>query len=120
MDDPRIWDFEKSLWTGGADRYRELVDDQCVMVLPTSPWVFSGAEAIEAVSDTPRWSEVTFSEQRVIRPEEGLIVIAYHARASRDGGEAYEAYCTSTLRRLAHEQWRVVSHQQTPPLAFRG
>ena len=120
MDDPRVWEFEKSLWTGGAERYRELVDDHCVMVLPESPWVFTGAQAIAAVSDTPRWSEVAFSLQQVMRPEEGLIVIGYHARATREGGESYEAYCTSTLRRLAHEQWRVVSHQQTPPLALRG
>jgi len=120
MDDQRIWDFEKSLWTGGAERYHELVDDHCLMVLPTNPWVFTGAQAIQAVSDTPRWSEVTFKQQQVTRPEEGLIIIAYHARATRDGSEAYEAYCTSTLRRLGHEQWRVVSHQQTPPMGLRA
>jgi hypothetical protein len=115
MDDDRVWSFEKSLWTGGADHYRELVDDECLMVLPQPPFVLSGAQAIEAVASTPRWSDVELSKGQIARPQEGLIVIAYHARASRDD-ETYEAHCTSTYRRLEHEVWRVVQHQQTPPL----
>ena len=62
---------------------------------------------------------MTLSEQQVARPEEGLIVVAYHAKAIRDD-EAYEAHCTSAYRRIAHDEWRVVQHQQTPPLAMRS
>jgi hypothetical protein len=113
--DNRVWSFEKSLWTCDADHYRELVDDECLMVLPQPPFVLSGAQAIEAVASTPRWSDIEISDERISRPQEGLIVIAYQARASRDG-ETYEAHCTSTYRRLEHEVWRVVQHQQTPPL----
>lgn len=115
MEDDRVWTFEKSLWTGDAENYRERVDDECLMVLPQPPFVMSGGEAIEAVADTPRWSEVAISDGRIARPQEGLIVIAYHAWAKRDG-ETYEARCTSTYRRLSPEVWRVVQHQQTPPL----
>lgn len=118
MDDDRIWRFEESLWTGDADRYRELIDDECVMVVPEKPFVFKAQAAIEAVADTPRWSSVSFSEQQVMRPQEGLITIAYKAEAKRDGGQGYVAYCTTTMRRLEHEVWRVVQHQQTlPPVA---
>ena len=117
MEDNRIWEFEESLWTGGADVYRELVDDECVMVLPEQPFVFKAQAAIDAVSSTPRWSKVSFSEQQVMRPQEGLIAIAYKADATRDG-EEYVAYCTTTMRRLEHDVWRVVQHQQTlPPVA---
>lgn len=115
MDDARIWEFEEGLWTGDADHYRESIDPACLMVLPRPPFVMSGEQAIDAVSDTPRWSSVELSARRVTRPQEGLIVVAYEARASRDGGETYVARCTSTYRRLAHEQWTVVQHQQTPP-----
>ncbi|KQP82918.1 MULTISPECIES: DUF4440 domain-containing protein [unclassified Methylobacterium] len=115
MDDARVWSFEESLWVGDADHYRELVDEECLMVLPQPPFVLGGAQAIEAVADTPRWSRVELSEGRISRPQEGLIVIAYHAKASRDD-ETYEANCTSTYRRLSPEVWRVVQHQQTPPL----
>jgi len=119
MDDDRVWTFEESLWTADAEHYRESIDDECLMVLPTPPFVHTGEQAIQAVTDTPRWSEVTISDKQVARPEEGLIVVAYHVRAKR-GDEAYDAHCTSTYRRLAHEQWRVVQHQQTPPLTSAG
>ena len=115
MDDDRVWSFEKSLWTCNADHYRELVDQECLMVLPQPPFVLGGTQAIEAVASTPRWAEIEILDKRISRPQEGLIVIAYQAKARRDG-ETYEAHCTSTYRRLEHEVWRVVQHQQTPPL----
>ncbi|WP_448659561.1 DUF4440 domain-containing protein [Sphingomonas sp. CJ99] len=118
MDDARIWSFEESLWTGDADHYRESIDAECVMVVPAEPHVMTGEQAIAAVSETPRWAQVTLSDRQVMRPQEGLIVIGYKAVASRGDGEAYTAWCTSTYRRLAHEEWRVVQHQQTvPPVA---
>ena len=116
MEDERIWAFEESLWTGDAANYREKIDDSCLMALPQPPFVYSGQQAVDAVSATPRWERVEFSEQAVIRPQEGLIVIAYRARASR-GDESYEAHCTTAMHRLEHEVWRVVQHGQTPPLA---
>jgi hypothetical protein len=115
VDDSRVWTFEESLWTADAEHYRESIDDECLMVLPHPPYVLSGGQAIDAVTDTPRWDSVTLSERQVARPQEGLIVVAYRAEASK-GDEHYAAYCTSTYRRLAHEEWRVVQHQQTPPL----
>jgi hypothetical protein len=114
MDDERVWAFEKSLWTGDADHYKHLIDTVCVMAIPTPPFVAQGVEAVEAVARTPRWEDVTFSEGHIVRPQEGLIVIAYRA-AAKGGGQSYEARCTSTYRRLEHDEWRVVQHQQTPP-----
>lgn len=116
MDDTRVWEFETGLWTGDADHYRQSVDDDCLMVLPAPPFVFDGEAAIKAVADTPRWDSVTLSDQRISRPQDGLIVVAYGVEAQRDGSEPYRAHCTSTYRRLSHEEWRVVQHQQTPPL----
>jgi hypothetical protein len=120
MDDDRLWGFEQSLWLEGEDNYREKVDPEVQMVLPSPPYVYSGTQAIEAVSATPVWDRAELTERRVSRPQEGLIVIAYHVRAEKEGDEAYEAHCTSTIRRLEHEVWRVVQHQQTPPLALTG
>lgn len=113
MEDARIWEFETSLWTGDAEHYRTLIDDECVMILPQQPHVMTGAHAIEAVAHTPRWSSADLSERTVVRPEEGLIVIGYHAEASKEDGESYKAWCSSTLRRLSHDEWRVVQHSQS-------
>ncbi len=114
MEDDRLWGFEQSLWLEGADNYREKVSDEVVMVLARPPYIFSGQEAIQAVIDTPVWDRAELSERHVARPQEGLIVIAYRVQAERDGHAGFEAHCTSTLRRLEHEVWRVVQHQQTP------
>ena len=114
MDDARVWSFEESLWTGDAEHYRASIDAECLMALPQPPFVLRGEQAISAVSDTPRWTKVALSERRVARPQEGMIVVAYRATAEREGSDGYDAYCTSTYRRLSHEEWRVVQHQQTP------
>lgn len=117
MNDDRIWQFEESLWTADAAHYHRSIDDACLMVIPAQPFILTGQEAADAVSTTPRWTEVVFSNTRVARPQEGLIVIAYHVEARRPGADPYSANCTSTYRRLAHEEWRVIQHQQTPLIA---
>ena len=116
MDDERIWRFEQSLWTADAEHYRESIAGDCLMVLPAAPHVFSGEEAVRAVQSTPRWSQVAMRDRRVSRPQEGLIVIAYEATAEREGHAPYVAHCTTVMRRQAHDDWKVVQHQQTPPL----
>jgi hypothetical protein len=113
MDDERVWAFERDLWIGDPALYEQAIDAECLMVLPAPPFVVTGAQAIEAVKSTPRWSEVNFSDQGVARPQEGLVVAAYTVRVSKPG-ESFQAHCTTTYRRLAHEDWRVVQHQQTP------
>lgn len=120
MTDDRVWEFEESLWTCTAGHYRELVDPDCLMVLPEPPFVFAGEAAIAAVSDTPRWARVTTSLRQVSRPQEGLIGVSYKVEAFKEEGKAYEAYCTSTYRRVEHEVWRVVQHQQTLTLHAHG
>jgi hypothetical protein len=116
MDDDRIWQFEQSLWTGDPAHYTESIDEQALMVVPAPPYILKGAEAAAAMARTPRWDTIDLTERQVMRPQDGLIVIAYKATAQRGERESYEAHCTSTYRRLAHEQWQVVQHQQTPPL----
>ncbi len=118
MDDDRVWAFEESLWTGDADHYRESIDPACVMVVPQPPFVLESDAAVAAVSATPRWDAVAFSDGHIVRPQEGLIVVGYKAEARREGHDGYVAWCTSTYRRLEHEVWKVVQHQQTvPPVA---
>ena len=114
MDDDRLWGFEQSLWIEGRDNYREKVGPDVVMVLPRPPHVLQGDEAIEAVIATPVWAKADLTERHVSRPQEGLIVIGYRVSATKEGENGYEAWCSSVYRRLEHEVWLVVQHQQTP------
>jgi len=116
MDDERIWGSEEGLWIGDAKRYHETIAAECLMVLPAKPFIMTGEQAKDAVSETPRWTKVELSERQVSRPQEGLIVIAYKATAERDGTKPYEAYCTTVYRMIEHGTWKVVQHQQLPPL----
>ncbi len=113
MDDIRIIEFERALWVGEADVYRRCVSPDCLMVVPAQPFLLRGEEAISSIESTPRWDSVDFADFAIKRPQEGLIVVAYGVSASR-GNERYDAYCTSTYRRVGEHEWRVIQHQQTP------
>lgn len=117
MEDQRAWAIETSLWTGDPSHLMAAVDKGCLMVVPSEPHILTAAAAFRSMSDAPRWSEVTFGNTHVSRPEKGLIVLAYTAHARRDEGEPYVAHCTSTWRRQRHEDWRLVQHQQTPEVS---
>jgi hypothetical protein len=114
MEDARIWEMEEKLWHGGAEVYEALVDDEVVMALPAEPFIFSRDAAINAVKNTPRWEQVRFSDQKVSRPQEGIIVIGYRVEAKR-GEETYTCYASSTMRRRDHDDWTVVQHSQVVP-----
>ena len=114
MEDERIWAMEEKLWHGGDDVYETLVDENVVMSLPAEPFIFSRDQAKEAVKNTPRWEEVRFSDTKVNRPHEGLIVIGYQVEAKR-GEEVYRCYASSTMMRRGHEDWTVVHHSQVVP-----
>jgi hypothetical protein len=116
MDDNKVWELEESLWTGGAERYHELVSDDCVMVLPSAPFIMTGEQAVDAVSNTPQWSDVSLDDRQTVSLKDDVVVIAYHATGKRDGADDYEAYCTTTWQRKSEDEWRVVQHQQTPPI----
>lgn len=118
MDESRIWAAEEQLWTGDADTYRDRIADACLMVVPADPFILEGAEAADAMAQTPRWSEVQLDQRRLGKPRKGTIVLAYQATARRDGAADYRAHCTTTWRRFAKGDWRVVQHQQTPQITL--
>ena len=116
MDDARIWAFEESLWKADHEHYAESIDPEYVLVVPAPPYIAFGKAAVEVLAQTPRWDSVEFSETQVGRPQEGLITVAYRVNATR-GDERYDARCSSVYRRIDHEIWTVVQHQQAPVLA---
>lgn len=114
MDDARVRSLEESLWTGEAERFASLVDAASLTVVPAPPFVLGREEALAAVADAPRWRDVTLAHGRIARPQDGLIVFAYKVLARREEGAEYVAWCSSTWRRIAPGDWRLVQHQQTP------
>ena len=120
MKDSLIWAAEEQLWTGDPETYAAQIDDACLMIVPAEPFILEGGEAIEAMAATPRWQAVELADRRVTRPRKGSIVLAYHARASRPDGSDYQAHCSTVWRRFGHKEWRVIQHQQTPPVHLQA
>ena len=113
MDDDDLWTAERRLWLDGAEAYAQVLDPACVMAFGPPVGLMSGPQIAESLKGAPRWARVEMAQQRAARASQDVAVLAYHATANREGGEPYQAYCTSTYRRDG-ETWRLIQHQQTP------
>jgi hypothetical protein len=71
--------------------------------------VFAGPAIAESLKGAPRWRSVRMTERRTARPSGEVTVLAYRARAEREGQAPYDASCTSTW-----VDGKLVQHQQTP------
>lgn len=114
MTDPAIWKLEEDLWTGGTARFREALDDACLMAFPAPVGILAGRQPIlDSLEGAPRWASVTMTERKIAQPADGIIVLAYRAEGHRESDAVYRVYCSSTYHRDA-DRWRLVQHQQTP------
>jgi hypothetical protein len=115
MTDEQAWEAERHFWTGREAWYQRRLDPHCIMVFPPPAGMLDAAGALAGIRAAPRWRSVRFEGQRLARPGPDLCVLAYHARANRDGAPAYAALCSSSYRREGDE-WLLFQHQQTPAL----
>jgi hypothetical protein len=111
-DEEEIWRAEERLWLEGAGAYRLLLDPACLMAFGGFG-VLRGAAAVTAsLEGAPRWSAVTMTERAQARPAPDLAVLAYLAEGGRGSNPPHRALCTSTWRRAAGGDWRLVQHMQ--------
>jgi hypothetical protein len=111
MDDSAAWTLEKRLWLEGPSIYRDVLDPACVMVFP-GMGVMRAATILDSLKDAPRWQSVAITDRTIGRAGNAVIVLGYRAEGSRESGEAYRCFCTSTYRNDAGA-WKLVQHQQT-------
>ncbi len=83
MDDTRSGTLRKACGAPRKGGTNERVDPECVMALSHAPYLFHGEAAVEAVTGTPEWDEVAFSNRHISRPQEGLIVVGYEVKAQK-------------------------------------
>lgn len=114
MEHEQLWALERNFWQGGTDVFDQCLAPQVLMVFPSPAGIMDRGAIMDSISKAPRWTDVTFSNQRAIAPAEDVVVLAYDARAHRDVGESeYRAHCSSTFIRMSGE-WKLVGHQQAP------
>ena len=117
MEDERVWHHERQLWTGSVEDFARAIDETSLMVIPAPPFVLAGDEIVQALAKGTRFSKLGIAHGRITRPQEGLILVAYKAAADGHGEPQYLALCTTSWRRIAHDDWLIVQHQQTPTAA---
>ena len=108
-----IWSLEERFWLGGVDAFRRHMHPECTMAFQAPVGILTGAGIVASLKEAPRWASVEMDERHVSRPASDAVVLAYRARAFRDGSPPYGAYCTSVYVRL-QDRWQLVQHQQTP------
>jgi hypothetical protein len=111
MSDDGLWKTEERFWTGGVDVYEENLDAGCIMALPPPAGIMRREAILRSIADAPRWTAVEIGDRQRSSPAANVAVLAYRARARRDGG--YEAVCSSVYV-SRNGRWRMVQHQQTP------
>lgn len=104
--------LERRLWLEGVAAYRELLEDDAVIVVPMQGGILDRDACLAAIAACPRWEGVAFQGARVLSPGIDLTLLVYQAEAAR-GATRWRALCSSLWRETA-EGPRLVLHQQTP------
>lgn len=113
-EESEIVEREKRFWTGSFDHYERWLADDALMVFPAPVGILARDAILSGISDAPRWRDIQMSHITVRRISGQAIVLAYFARARRDGDDAeYEAWVGSVY--VAESSgWVLAFHQQTP------
>jgi hypothetical protein len=116
-DIEELQELERAGWealsTEGAAApwYEEVLAGEVLFLLPGGMVIDDRNEVVRSVGGPP-WSSYELSDLRVLPLGAGSALVAYRAKATRDGND-YEALFASTYVRDG-EQWRLAVHQQTP------
>jgi hypothetical protein len=106
--------LERAFWERAGDRafYDERLTEDAVMVFPAPYGIMSREGTLAAVAAATGWEDVELSETTVVPLGDEAAVLAYRARAAREG-QAYETFASSSYVRRGGA-WRLALHQQTP------
>jgi hypothetical protein len=111
IDRDEILVIERGFWLGGADHYRERLTDDFLMAF-SGVGMMDREAAIAGIESGSRWSDLVISGERFVALGETACLLAYTARARRDG-EEYRALVSSAYR-LDSGAWKLAFHQQSP------
>jgi hypothetical protein len=108
-----LWTIEESLWLDGPETYRRQLHPDCVMVFPSPTGILSVERVLASLEGVPRWKNVEMKQRTAKQMRPDMAFLTYEARAEREQGPPYHAYCSS-IYCLEDDRWRIVFHQQTP------
>ena len=98
--------------TQGAEFYDGLMSDDALMLFPMG--VFDRGESLEAIRTASPWASYQLQPMQLTHPVPDVGILIYHAVATREGSDPYEAWMSSTYMRDEAGNWRLALHQQSP------
>jgi hypothetical protein len=111
-------DLEERGWTAlssgeaaAREFYEAVLDREVVMLFPGGTVLSSRTEILRSMGGPP-WAWFRIEEPRTLALGNDAGLIAYRAKAQRQGGEVYPALISSVYVRRGRE-WKLVFHQQT-------
>lgn len=114
----QLIDLEKRGWTAlssgkaaAQEFYDTVLDSEVVMLFPGGTMLSSRDEILRSMAGPP-WAWFRIEEARTLALGDDAGLIAYRAKAQREGGEVYSALISSVYVRRGSE-WKMVFHQQT-------
>jgi hypothetical protein len=107
-----LLELDRRLWSGGADEYREILDDDCLVAFTKMAGVSDREAVAGAAEGNQRWRDVKLDSQGMLRPTDDVAILTYRATAKR-GDEPYRALVSSGYVERDGE-WKLMFHQQTP------
>jgi hypothetical protein len=108
-----LLDLDRSLWSGGAEAFREAVDDDCLVAFTQMAGVSSREEVVSSVGGSPRWKNVEIEPKGVIIPTDDVAILTYRASANRGANDEYRALVSSGYVKRSG-RWKLMFHQHTP------
>ena len=105
--------IEKELWTGGAEAYREHMDDRCLVAFTEMAGAFTAQEIAAMAEEGERWEEPEMEVRGLVEPQDGIAMLTYRVQVVRGEGDPYHALVSSGYVRRS-SGWKMMFHQQTP------
>jgi hypothetical protein len=108
-----LLELERGFWTGGADYYRQHLDDVCLTAFTEMAGAFKKEEIARMITDADRWRDLRLEPKGFLEPVPGIAILTYTVGAARKNGDPYAAAVTSGYV-MRNGAWKMVLHQQTP------
>lgn len=108
-----LLELDRKLWSGGADVYREILDDDCLVAFTKMAGVSDRESVAGTVESSGRWRNLALDVEGMLRPTDDVAILTYRAAATRGNHEHYRALVSSGYVRRNGE-WKLMFHQQTP------
>ena len=105
--------IERGFWNGGANFYRQNLDDVCITVFTEMAEAFKRDEVASMIKDADRWRDININVKGFLEPAPGFAILTYAVNATRKNGAPYAAFVSSGYVVRAGA-WKMVLHQQTP------